>query len=264
VLISIDLLSSESVGRSPLDAMKVSSSRPRSTRYTRLHASAPVLKTISRVSVRDLIDQLNDATMAGDVSSAKALISTLSDRKQLPLRWLHFHENARPMYIGTWTKTARSVGPRTPFGKEEGVNYEYDSGEEWFEEEEGEEMEDLETIDGEEEEDEEDENNDWIVDDDEEELEQDDEGDLVLSLDEIGSGVIALPSKGKRKAEGSGYGFNGINKRRKLVPLKPSCKGPHWETVIGKSQISAWSQYSIRVLNSKTRITRKLFSLTML
>lgn len=230
--------------------MKASTSKPSDTRYKRLHASAPVLKTVNKLSVRDLIEQLNDATTAGDVNSAKALISTLSDRKKLPLRWLHFWENTRPMYIGTWSKTSRVVGPRTPFAKEEAVNYDYDSGEEWFEEEEGEEMEDLETLDGEEEEEEEEENHDWIVDDDEEELEQDDEGDLVLALDDVGDGVVAIPSQKKRKAESAGgfYGFN-RNKRRKLVPLKPSCNGPHWETVLGEPQIPSWSQYSIRVLN---------------
>jgi len=225
-------------------------SKPRTTAYTRLHASAPPLKTTSKLSVRDLIEQLNDATMAGDVSSAKALISTLSDRQKLPLRWFHFYENTRPMWVGTWTKTARNVGPRTPFAKEGGVDYEYDSGEDWVEEEEGEEMEDTETVDEDDEEEEEEEIGDWIVDDDEEELEQEDEG-LVLSLDETGPGVVALPSsKGKRKADGL-YGWSSKygNKRRKLVPLKPDCKGPLWESKIGHTEIPSWSRYSIRVLN---------------
>ena len=188
--------------------------------------------------------------MAGDVNGAKALISTLSDRKKLPLRWFYFWDNTRPMWVGTWTKTARNVGPRTPFGKEDGVDYEYDSGEDWVEEEEGEEMEDTETIDGEDEEDDEEDNRDWIVDDDDEELEQEDEG-LVLSLDEIGPGVVALPSsKGKRKADGlHGWSAKSGNKRRKLVPLKPDCKGPFWESKIGHTQVSSWSRYSIRVLN---------------
>jgi chromatin assembly factor 1 subunit A len=226
------------------------SSKPRATTYPRLHSSAPPLKTTNRLSVQDLVDQLNDATMAGDVNGAKALISTLSDRKKLPVRWFHFWDNTRPMWVGTWTKTARNVGPRTPFGKEDGVDYEYDSGEDWVEEEEGEEMEDTETMDGEDEEDEEEDNRDWIVDDDEEELEHEDEG-LVLSLDEIGPGVVALPSsKGKRKADGiHGWSAKSGNKRRKLVPLKPDCKGPFWESKIGLTQTSSWSRYSIRVLN---------------
>lgn len=237
-----------------LEAFKASlpsSSKPHATTYARLHTSAPPLRTTSTIAVRDLMEQLEDATNAGDVSGTKALISTLSDRRKLPLRWFHFYENTRPMWVGTWTKTARNVGPRTPFGKEDGVDYDYDSGEDWQEEEEeGEEMEDTATVDGEDEEEEEDDNRDWIVDDEDEGLEQDDEN-LILSLDEIGSGVTAMPSsKGKRKADGLyGWGAKGGNKRRKLVPLKPECKGPFWESKIGHPGIPTWSRYSIRVLN---------------
>lgn len=159
----------------------------------------------------------------------------------------------RPMYIGTWTKTSSVIGPRTPFAKEAGVDYTYDSGEEWYEEEEeeGEEMEDLETIDGEEEEEEEEDNGDWIVDDDDDELERDeeDDGDLVLSLDEIGSGLIPLPSKGKRKAEGV---FSFKNKRRRLVPLRPDHKGPFWEKTLGECQVHSFSRYAVRVLNGSS------------
>lgn len=240
----------------PLESLKSSlpsSSRPRRTNYTRLHASAPPLKTTSVFSVQDLMEQLEDATNAGDVNGAKALISALSDRKKLPLRWLHFWDNTRPMWVGTWTKTARNVGPRTPFGKEDGVDYDYDSGEDWQEEEEeeGEEMEDTATVDGEDEEEDEEENPDWIVYDEDEEIEQEDDG-LVLSLDEIGSGVIALPSaKGKRKADTfhGGWGAKDGTKRRKVTQLKPDCKGPLWESRIGHSQITSWSRYSIRVIN---------------
>ncbi|KAG8823108.1 hypothetical protein FRC17_009407 [Serendipita sp. 399] len=223
-----------------------SSSRPRASTYKRLHPSSPAVKTIVLLCVRDIVEQLNDATMAGDVYSAKKLISILSDRQKLPLRWLHFYENTRPMYVGTWTKTSRHVGPRTPFAKDETVDYTYDSGEEWFEEEEGEEMEDTEAVDDEDEEEEEDENNDWIVDDDE--LEPEEGGGLVLSLDEIGSETAHLVTKGKRRAEGGHFGFKGT-KRRKVMPLKPDCKGPLWETQLGVPQESSWSRYSIRVLN---------------
>lgn len=215
------------------------SSKPRKTAYGRPHDKAPAMKTSSRVLVRDLIEKLNDATAAGDVYSAKILISTLSDRRQLPVRWLYFYENTRPMYVGTWTRTSNTVGPRTPFAMDENLDYTYDSGEEWFEEEEGEEMDDTETI---EEEDEEldDENNDWIVDDDVDELEPNDEGGLV---------TLGDSPKGKRKAESGPFGWLGMNKRRKLVPLKPDCKGPYWETTLGTPELSSWSRYCVRVLN---------------
>jgi chromatin assembly factor 1 subunit A len=195
-----------------------------------------------------LIEQFSDATLAGDVNTAKLLVATLSDRKKLPVSWLYFHENLRPMYVGTWTKTSTVIGPRSPFAKEEGIDYAYDSGEDWYEdEEEGEEMEDLDTIDGEEEEEEEEDNGDWMIDDEEEELEQEEEdGDLVLSLDEIGSGLVPLSPKGKRKADNV-YSFK--NKRRKLATLKPDCKGPFWETTLGEARLPSFSRYAVRVLN---------------
>ena len=56
---------------------------------------------------------------------------------------LKFHENQRPAYWGTWTKTSKYISGRHPFGRdEERFDYEYDSDDDWEEEEEGESLSD--------------------------------------------------------------------------------------------------------------------------
>ncbi|CAG8631179.1 14561_t:CDS:2, partial [Acaulospora colombiana] len=34
-----------------------------------------------------------------------------------------------------------------------------------------------------------------------------------------------------------------------LVPLKPDCKGPFWETTLGYPHVASWSRFCVRVLN---------------
>merc|ERR1719507_182012 len=56
---------------------------------------------------------------------------------------LKFHENQRPAYWGTWTKTSQFISGRRPFGRdEETFDYDYDSDDDWEEEEEGESLSD--------------------------------------------------------------------------------------------------------------------------
>jgi hypothetical protein len=69
------------------------------------------------------------------------------------IKTLYFHEDYRPAYVGTFSKTSTVISGRNPFGKDSEVfNYEYDSEEEWEEEEEGEDI--MESGDEEDEEDE--------------------------------------------------------------------------------------------------------------
>jgi len=42
-----------------------------------------------------------------------------------------FHEDLRPPYFGTWSKTSKAVTGRTPFGKDPLMDYDYDSEAEW-------------------------------------------------------------------------------------------------------------------------------------
>ena len=54
---------------------------------------------------------------------------------------LQFEENERPAYWGTWSKKSTRVGPRRPFAQDcEHLNYEYDSDEDWEEEQDGEDL----------------------------------------------------------------------------------------------------------------------------
>lgn len=217
---------------------------PASTSYIVRNGSRG-LKSLSRLSVKGLMEELNEAESAGDVHMTKALLAKLSDRKSIPVKFLRFYENSRPTYIGTWSRLSTTVGPRTPFAKDHSLDYSYDSGEEWIEEE-GE-ADDLGSLDGEEEDKEEDEDdeNDWMVDDDEV-----DEGGLVND-DEEELDPLGFPltnTLGKRKATTHNQR---LSKRRKVVPLKPDCKGPHWETTLGETQVPSFSRYAIRMLNGE-------------
>ncbi|CAJ1966857.1 unnamed protein product [Cylindrotheca closterium] len=72
-------------------------------------------------------------------------------------RFLSFHEDCRPAYHGTWTKSSNIVTGRTPFGKDtKYLDYDYDSEGEWEEgdDEIGEDIEDEEKSKGEEDDDE--------------------------------------------------------------------------------------------------------------
>ncbi|CAG9854361.1 unnamed protein product [Phyllotreta striolata] len=54
-------------------------------------------------------------------------------------KFLHFHENRRPAYYGTWRKKSRVIKPRKPFAEDDQfLNYEEDSDDDWEEEEQGE------------------------------------------------------------------------------------------------------------------------------
>ena len=47
---------------------------------------------------------------------------------------LHFHENHRPAYFGSWRKKSTIVRPRRPFGQDKSLlEYDYDSDEDWEE-----------------------------------------------------------------------------------------------------------------------------------
>ncbi|KAL0085113.1 chromatin assembly factor 1 subunit A-domain-containing protein [Phycomyces blakesleeanus] len=57
------------------------------------------------------------------------------------MKLLHFPEDVRPAYYGTWTKSSQSISGRTPFARDEKlVDYEHDSEAEWEPEGEGEDI----------------------------------------------------------------------------------------------------------------------------
>ncbi len=74
--------------------------------------------------------------------AADPQLNPLTDRLlHARFKYLNFHENVRPAYYGTCTAQCRRVTGRRPFSKDESVvgDYEYDSDEDW-EEEEGEDL----------------------------------------------------------------------------------------------------------------------------
>ncbi|EIN03604.1 hypothetical protein PUNSTDRAFT_123204 [Punctularia strigosozonata HHB-11173 SS5] len=220
---------------------------------TRPSKAPRALKTHSAYSVRQIMAQLSEAEVSGDDAAVRELISLLEDRTAIPARVFVFHEDARPGYYGTFTKTSELIGPRTPFAKDSiALDYGYDSGEEWEEEEvvgddvhDGDEVEDDDA-------DEEEQDSDldsWLVDDDEIE-----EVGTPLSdrMDRSPSpfDVPPLPLPKKRKAE-KGTGEK-EKKRKVVVPLVPFNKGPCWESEIGRCEYEPFEQYRIQMFNDTT------------
>lgn len=60
---------------------------------------------------------------------------------RLKMKLFAFHENRRPAYFGTYSKTSTVITPRRPFYQDkQQLDYEIDSDDEWEEEEEGEDL----------------------------------------------------------------------------------------------------------------------------
>ncbi|KAF8309802.1 hypothetical protein DL93DRAFT_2230665 [Clavulina sp. PMI_390] len=246
-----------------------SSNRIRSSLYTsasssnaspskaRAHSASPskrgqqhVLKSESSVSVRKLMQQLNEAEVNGDETGTRDVQRLLKDRKHVPAKFLQFHENYRPPYYGTWTKTSAFVGPRTPFAKDLAVfDYSYDSGEDWVEEEEaGDDV----LSDGGSNEDMDDDDPDddgFLVPDDEvEEVQSINSRSPSPSLFRANAAATSAgnAAKGKRKAEGGGMG---ANKKRITGPLIPFVKGPCYEEDMGQCEYEPFHAFRIQLLN---------------
>ncbi|KAJ8462620.1 hypothetical protein ONZ45_g17867 [Pleurotus djamor] len=127
------------------------------------------------------------------------------------------------------------------------VDYAYDSGEEW-EEENPNDADDV-NDDGEEDEGSESADSDldnWLVDDDEEEvISVHAADDLLMDLDTLPTLNKSPP---KRKAEE--LSKKKLAKKRKVVvPLVPYSKGPCWETVIGQCEAEVLKQHRIQLFN---------------
>ena len=155
------------------------------------------LMTQSQKDPIDLTDSENNTSLTKS-SHQPTLINAL---RALPVKYLHFAEDVRPPYYGTFTRlqslaAARSLS-RNPLSKQlPDTNYEYDSEAEWEEPEEGED------IKSDEEEDDEEEDGDG-------------EDDIATFLDDEEAEGVGMG--GKRKMPlGSG-------------DLEPVCSGLWWE-----------------------------------
>lgn len=61
-----------------------------------------------------------------------------------PIKLLQFSENHRPAFYGTRSERSKVVRGRRPLGKDDGIDYDYDSEEEWDDDEDGEDLMDVE------------------------------------------------------------------------------------------------------------------------
>ncbi|KAF9466308.1 hypothetical protein BDZ94DRAFT_1319571 [Collybia nuda] len=222
----------------------VISSLPRPSTNSRFSQPIPHLKTYNPTITRDVVSQLSEAEITGDISLVRTLLSKLRNRLLLPAKVFIFTEDARPGYFGTWTRNSRIIGPRTPFAKDVLVfDYNYDSGEEWEEEPAGDADDVIEDA-----EDEDAEGSDpdsdldsWLVDDDD---------DIEIPVDDKDLSPMPIPSAPqvtKRKAEESEKKLG--KKRKVVVPLVPFARGPCWESSIGQCDYDLLKPYRIQMFN---------------
>ena len=189
------------------------------------------------------MSQLTEAEVAGEDSLVRSLLSQLRDRTAFPGKVFIFHEDARPGYFGTWTRSSKFFGARTPFAKDLiAIDYSYDSGEEW--EDEG--NADADDVVGDDDDEPVDEEVDsdldsWLVEDD----------DIDVSVGDLSSVPPELPETSffppKRKVQNEDKKSG--KKRKVVVPLVPFAKGPCWESAIGRCDYEPLKAYRICLLN---------------
>ncbi|KAI1787917.1 hypothetical protein LXA43DRAFT_1027472 [Ganoderma leucocontextum] len=210
-------------------------------------------KTYNPLAVRGLMSQLSEAEVAGDDTEVRRLLALLRDRRAIPAKAFSFHEDARPGYFGTFTRSSRNIGPRAPFARDAvQVDYTYDSGEEWAEEDAGEADDVLDDGEDEGADDEPDSDLDsWLVDDDEVEEPGTPIEERMSSPGFPDLDLLPLNSgSGKRKAKEERAEKSGGGKKRKaVVPLVPFSKGPEWETAVGQCAYEPFKAYRIQLFN---------------
>lgn len=119
--------------------------------YACIENTFPARKRIeydsSLPTARQIVERLhgNSSQRPIDLTSDTSLEDPLDLLQSLPLRYLHFQEDVRPPYFGTYTRqrsmhSSRRLS-RNPFARErDDTNYDYDSEAEWEEPEEGEDL----------------------------------------------------------------------------------------------------------------------------
>ncbi|KAH9813806.1 chromatin assembly factor 1 subunit A-domain-containing protein [Melampsora americana] len=200
------------------------------------------IKSNQLIPTREIVNGLAENEMSGSIEGTRKFRRMLKNRSLVPLKHLQFHEDVRPGYIGTWSKTSRLVKPRKPFGKDSCLlDYDYDSEADWVEDDlEGEDLEgsDLgkngDESEGETGLDESDEDG-WLVgDDDEIELELNDMEDQVMEeLEAIGKTSNTV----------------GVKRRKIVGPLVPVVKGPIWEKRLGDVDVPMFEPFRIQFIN---------------
>ncbi|ORX36523.1 hypothetical protein BD324DRAFT_629227 [Kockovaella imperatae] len=205
----------------------------------------PGLKTAPRFgSVGDVWREHEEA------EDPRKVLELLKDRTRFPWKVLAFDDQVRPPYCGTFSKKSVAVGARTPFAQDPALDYSYDSGDEWQDDDGGEDVDDFgegRAGSGDDEDDEggeeEDEFDDWL--DDSEEVGFARPGDRSIS------GSPEPLEIGPSGAEQTKLPRQVVKSRqvpKKVVKLTPSWRGPMWESEIG-SGFSGMTEYRLQLLN---------------
>ncbi|KAL7419567.1 hypothetical protein Q5752_005479 [Cryptotrichosporon argae] len=171
-----------------------------------------------------------------EASDPRAVLDQLRDHDRFPWKTLSFDQQARPPWVGTFSKSSVVVGPRTWFKQDPQLDYSYDSGDEWAEEGEGEEVDEApkEEEEEEDEEDEDDEFDDWLDD-------SEDVGGFEPDAED--ASTLGSPNRLPYKPA--------VKKHvvpRKVVKLSPTWHGPVWETTLGE-KLEGVDEFRIQLLN---------------
>ncbi|KAE8205381.1 hypothetical protein A4X06_0g3773 [Tilletia controversa] len=125
------------------------------------------------VVVRQVMRGVAESDILGGEAAAeakRALDRIISDRSLVRLKFIHFDQDRRPGWYGTFTRPSNLIGPRRPFAQDPVLlDYSYDSDDEWEDQGqlEGEDLDEGQDAEEEEKEDSDDDSemDDWLIDD---------------------------------------------------------------------------------------------------
>ncbi|SCV66978.1 BQ2448_5624 [Microbotryum intermedium] len=197
------------------------------------------------VSVRSIAEEVTQCAVTG--GDPAPLLKLLQDRRKVPVKFLKFHDDVRPGYVGTWTKWSRTIRPRAPLEVDRAlINYDYDSEADWEEDEEdAEDIRSGDDVSGEDDSDD-DLSDDWLaVDDDIEYCEgANSEDEWKMDLDGEDAELLATRRKIERR-EKKGKARN----KKEIKTLIPIVKGPCWEVRVGVPADKMFNSMRIQFLN---------------
>ncbi|TIA91107.1 hypothetical protein E3P99_01230 [Wallemia hederae] len=223
----------------------------------------PNSKIAPPVDLRMVMQLLSEAEVGGDENKATEILESFKTRfrGKVKNKLLKYHEDYRPGWWGTCTKSSSTVGPRRPFAQDAlQFDYSYDSEVEWGEEEADEKGEEIQSQAGsdDEKDKEKDPDNDndsdvdsWLVSDSEdvglEDMDLDNINippDLLKTDDPIDNAIAAEKRNERAKAKKKN------NKSKKPnQPSKPYVSGLKWESDDGQITYAPFFSYQIRFLN---------------
>lgn len=212
-------------------------------------------KTIPRLCVKEVMELVAESDTVGGASAEKAAkgLQDLGNKQMVWNKSLQFAYSRRPAWFGTHTQPSSTVGPCTPFHKDIGIDYTYDSDDAW----EDEEVEGADMLDGPDEDAASESGNEsadsWLVDDmdvDEEPevLPLPDDDDDIVPTDARGN---ILPAQKKLPPKVNSLSAKKKKDPKKAVPLIPFCTGPHFEKAPGVPSYLGFKPFQAEFLNGR-------------